>query len=324
MVFALAHRPSGETVEFESLTEIEQAWASDGMSLWIDLEGPTQTEIQFLGRVFHLDPDTLEDCISGDQRPRIDEFDDYVFLVTYGMFGAENASEMIPRKLAAYCGPRFLLTAHTEPLRSIHAMRERCRRHGAQLMVRGVDFLLYSIMDSVIDKYALVVESYDERLDQLEEESLAATPDGAVLEQAAELRRNLVDLRRLAAAQRDLLIPLARGEYDYISNTLQTRFSHVRDHLTEVLESVEAQRELLKSIHDNYHTSLTNRLNQTTKLLSVFATILLPLTLVTGIYGMNLPLWPPPEHPLSFWFVIAAMVTLSAGMLLAFRWKRWL
>jgi magnesium transporter len=168
-----------------------------------------------------------------------------------------------------------------------------------------------------------VADRYEERLDGLEDESLHVDVGPALLTQLAELRRDLLELRRLAASQRDLLRPLMHGEYDFISGSLSQQFNHVHDHLSQVIESVNSLRELLGGVYQNYHSALTNRTNETMKVLTIYAGILLPLTLIAGIYGMNLPI-PAADKPWSFWLVMAIMFIITVLLYMNFRRRKWI
>ena len=142
--------------------------------------------------------------------------------------------------------------------------------------------MLFEIIDTMVDYYLRVVDRYEDRLEALEEQSFDIDVDEEVLEEAAELRRDLLELRRLAVAQRQLLLPVAKGEYDFVSETLGQQFSHVCDHLSQVIDTVDSLRETIVSIRDNYHAALTRRTNEIMKVLTLYAAIMLPLTLIAG------------------------------------------
>ncbi len=320
--FALSHDGRGEPIA--SVEDLRRVWADENSKLWIDLEEPGEADLVALKDLVDLDPASVEDCLHGDQRPRIDEFNDYMFIVVYGLVGLDDPSEFNPRKLAAFCGKRFLITVHQEPLRTVRTVLDRCNRNAAGALAKGVDSILYSIIDGMVDKYVGVADRYESELEELEEKSLNPTVDERILADSATVRHDLLRLRSLATSQRELLTPVAKGEYDHVSESLEQRFSHVRDHLSQVIDLVDTLRERLHGIRDNYHTAIANRTNAIMKTLTIFATILLPLTFIAGLYGMNLPLWPPPDHPLSFWGVLLFMAAIAAVLLVYFRRKNWL
>jgi magnesium transporter len=309
-----------------SLDELATLWAREDVRLWVDLESPSDEELQRLGRIAGLDEEALDDCLRGEQQPRVDEFESHIFLVLYGLYGLKEHEDLDPHKLAAFCGSRFLITVVRQPLLSIRQVRAHCGRHPETLLMRGVDVVLFEIIDTIVDNYLRVADRYEDRLEVLEEKSFDVDVDDgeALLEEAAEVRREVLELRRLAVAQRQLLLPIAKGNYDFVSETLSQQFSQVCDHLSQVVDTVDSLRETVVSIRDNYHTALTRRTNEIMKVLTVFAAVMLPLTLIAGIYGMNLPLWPSSKQPFSFWIVLTVMTSIAGVMLYYFRRRKWL
>ena len=154
--------------------------------------------------------------------------------------------------------------------------------------------------------------------------SFASDFDDDFLTQLSQLRRELLEVRHIAASQRELVVLIAKGECDYVNAELETRFSHVRDHLTQVVEHIERLRELLNGARDNYHALITDRMADTVKTLTVFASVILPVSLVAGIYGMNVPVWPPSGESWSFWVVLGAMGAIAVALLVYFRTRRWI
>lgn len=291
--------------------------------VWVDLEDPAKEELEAVGRWFELSEEALEDCVAGEQRPRIDEYDDYVFMLLYGMVGGDD-SEVYPRKLAVFMSERFLVTVHVDALQSVREMRERCRRHGSVVLRRGLDHLLYLIVDAVVDRYLLVARRYEDILNDLEERSVGAAQTEQILTDLSAARRGVLEVRQMAMALRDVVSPIVRGELDYISDGLERRFGHVHDHLVQVVELTDRQRELLHEIRANLDGALSNRLNRSMQTLTGFATVLLPLSVLAGIYGMNLRLWPSEEHAWGFPAVLAVMLVVAVGVLVVFRRRQWL
>ncbi|OHB80248.1 MAG: hypothetical protein A2W31_03150 [Planctomycetes bacterium RBG_16_64_10] len=323
MLTTFMRRADGTARTIESAADLAAEWADPGAVVWIDMEDPTQEEVRAVDAVIDLDDEAWDDCLRGLQRPRIDEYENYLFLVVYGLLDPEQGADGQPRKLAAFCGDRFLLTVHHEALPSIDRLRARCQQHAAHVLGFGVDHLLYNILDAMADNYLSVSEAYEGQLEKLEDRSLQLAADESVLRELADLRRRLLELRRIATAQLDVIEPISEGEYDYISEALGRRFAHVRDHLLKVVEHVDSLRELGGGVRDNYHAALAVRTNAVIRTLTVFASVLLPLSLIAGIYGMNLPVWPSSAQRWSFWAVIGVMAAVAAGLLWSFRRKRW-
>lgn len=323
MLVGFVHDSEGR---FDQLAGLDgfASLAACAAAIWIDLESPTPDELNNVATRFALPADAVDDCLHGEQRPRVDLFDDSMFVVLYGAVGMGAEDVFDPRKLAVFVGPGYLLTIHREPLPSVKDARERCARNPTHLIGRGADFVLYSIFDDIVDRYVRLSDSYEERLASLEEASLDAPSDASVLGSLADLRRELLYLRRFTASQRDMLNPFQRGEMTCVSESLVQRFSHVQDHLTQVIEVIDSLRERINGVHEIYHAALATRMNDVIKTLTVFATVLLPMSVIAGIYGMNVPVWPPGNWPLSFPFVLVMMMVVAGTLLVFFRRKHWL
>ncbi len=198
------------------MEELAEIWAQRKARVWVDLESPTEEAVRALDRIINVDDECLDDCLWGEQHPRIDEYEGYFFLVLYGARGEEDAHEFHPRKLAIFCGSRFLITIHRETLHTISQIRERCVKQPELVLGKGTDFLLYAIIDQMVDNYEHYTEKLEDRLEDLETESLDPRATSSLLEKASEFRGELSHLRRLVSSKRELLLPLAKGLYDNI------------------------------------------------------------------------------------------------------------
>lgn len=325
MIHVIAYTPDDTVHRLSTLEDLHSIYTQDDRSMvWIDIDEPTQEILEELDRVIDVDDAALEDCLYGEQRPRIDEFEDYLFAILYGALKHGDTMDFSPTKLAVFCGERFLITVHHEPLKSIVELCHASDRQIKTAFMKGIDFLFYTLIDKLVDKYSRVADRYEDQLDDLEDRSLSRAADESILSEISSIRRELLQLKHIASSQRDLIWPLAKGECDYVSETLGSRFSHVYDHLTKVLETIEIQRERMYNVRDNYKSVLSNRTNEIMKTLTLFASIVLPLSLIAGIYGMNLPLWPASDRPSSFWIVLGAMSIFGLIFFLIFRRKHWL
>jgi len=175
-----------------------------------------------------------------------------------------------------------------------------------------------------VDNLYREVDRYEERVEEIEDASLEAHVSDEVLVDSSVIRRELLPLRSLAASTRELLLPMARGDYDYVSKSLKSNFSHVEDHLMQVMESIDTMRDHLIAIRENYQSAVATQTNEVMKILTIMATVMLPPTLIAGIYGMNLKLWPSDDHPAGFLAVLIVMIALSIGLVSYFRWRKWI
>lgn len=324
MLSAYILTPDGKTDRLSSLEALRPCANRVDAQIWVDIEGDAPGEVRQVAEWFRLDPAAVQDCLTGDLRARIDDFETYLFLILYGAVGVEVGMTFAPRKLAVFCGEKFLITIHTEPHRSIRAIHARCDRNATPLLSRGAGHILYLILDTMVGNYVALTDAYEQQLDELEEKSLAAEREGEVLAGIVPLRRELTELRRRASGVREVIAPIAHDEYDILPETIEHRFDHLIDHLTDVVETIDAQRDVLHAIVENHHATLAHRTNQTIRVLTVLATSLLPMSVMAGIYGMNLPTWPAATNPWSFWVVLAVMAIVGTSTLLLFkRWKLW-
>jgi magnesium transporter len=324
MYTAYVWYPDDRTEVQESIDATRAAWQAPETRLWIDVQGPTEEQLILLGAFLGLHVDAIEDCLFGEQRPRIDEYEDHLFLVFYGVLGTDKETLFSPRKLAVFVGDRFVLTVHREALRTLDTLRARPPRQLGQMLKRGAGFLLFTMVDGVVENYLLLAEQYEGNVEELEEAALAPSPGTSFLSSVSALRREILEVRRLVFALRELVLPLAKGEYGYLNESLEDRFRHVVDHIVQALEMLDAVRELLHGVQANYHAAVTTQTNQVMKTLTIFASIMLPLTFIVGVYGMNVPIWPDPETPFVFWGIVGSLGALSLGMLGVFRYLKWL
>jgi magnesium transporter len=317
-------KPGENCQPFRQWSQVREAWSDCRSCLWIDLERPQPEDLEALDSIVDLDDEAIEDCLDGPERPRIDEYEHYLAIFFYGVLSVDEAGQFSPQKIVVFCGERFLVTVHPEAMISVTSLHDHCHRHKASMVDRGVDLLLYRLIDRLVDNYLALLDRFDERVVNLESASFEPTDDDSVLPAVAQMRNELMELRRLASAQVTLVAPLARGEFDYVSENLGREFRHVQEHLAHTLDRVEGLRERLSGVLLNYHSTLTKRTNDIVRVLTVFAAVMLPLSLIAGIYGMNLPVWPPGGRPLSFWAVLTFMATLGAGLVWFFRTRKWL
>ncbi len=323
MLKAYALCPDG-TIEIASeVDEVAALWARGDVKLWIDVEHPYREQMEALASVFKLDAESVEDCLAGEQRPRIDDYDHYLFLMLYGAVASETELTFNPRKICIFFNTRYLITAHQEPVLSVRYLFRRLERN-TDLLKRGIDHLFFQLIDGIVDNYVLCAETYEDQLDTLEQESLETPPRPDLMANVNRLRRDLIGFRRLVVSTRELVLPLSRRDYPHVSDDLAWDFRHVIDHLTYAWELAEGLREVAQSIRENYSDQLARRANDLMRTLTIFASILLPLSLISGVYGMNIMLWPGPSAPYAFPLVLGAMGGVATVMFVYFRKRGWL
>lgn len=324
MICAYILRDGNHCEKAEGLDAVLEAHQQGNARFWVNAEGASETELNRLGAAFGLAPAAIDDCLTGEQRPRTDEYDDYLFLLCYGVLGRNEHPVYTPRKVGIFYGRDFLITAHNEPLLGIDTAWQNCGRLSCRTLKRGLDHMLFHVLDAIVDNYVILAEHLEDQLEDLESRSLSEVGNAEILTQLSDIRGDLIEFRRTIQSMRELLLPFAQGAYAEVSPDLERQFRHVLDHMLIAYELADSLRDLMQAIRDNYHTQLADRTNDLMRLLTIFAATMMPPTLLAGVYGMNMRLWPGMDTLYTFWGVLGIMAALIAGMLAFFRWRRWL
>ena len=314
---------SGEVNTDLSREEISNALNSDGV-LWVDFFRATREEQSLLADVFHFHPLAIEDCLHPAFRPRVDSFDDHLFLIVHGPDLATRRRELRTLEVKAFLGKNYLVTFHRVPLRSVITAQDQCDKAPKKLLGRGPDFLLYTILDQMAENYTPILSRSEQEIQQIEENVLRSEKQEDILPSLARLRRDVLNLRRVIAAQRDAVSLLARHGEPLIRKHAGVYFRDVVNIFQRVLEQTETQRDALAGIRDTYLSMSANRTNSIMKTLTVMATLMLPAMLVSSHYGMNLKL---PEFGWGaggYLFAAGIMVAITGSMFYYFRKKKWL
>ena len=288
-------------------------------ALWIDVQEPTLQEMDELSKRFRWHHLSVEDALRFNQRPKLDRYEDHQFLVLYSARYEENQGLALS-ELHIFLGSDYIVTVHREPLPALTEARQRWETH-PRLAGRGeVPFLLYAVLDAVVDGYFPILDAVGERVGRLEEGIFEDLNQG-LLREALGLRREMLAFRRILMPERDIVDHLLRGELLARHPELAAYFTDVYDHLLRLGESLDLQRELLTNVLEGYLTLASNRLNQVMKFLTAIAAILMVATLIAGIYGMNFQNIPELEWPFGYYLALGFMA-LATGGLAFFFWRR--
>jgi len=315
----------GAVAMISSREALKKALADADGLLWLDLFTRSEADGLVLSEVFGFHPLTIEDCVSPAVDPaKVDDYGDYLFIVVQALTEYVPGQELQSIEADFYLGPNYVVSCHREPIPAIEAFRERCARDH-HLLARGPDWLLHGLLDSLVDEYLPIVDAVDETIDTLEEAVLRrpATKD---LQQILMVKRNALRLRRATTPQRDIMNRLSRGEYSrLIREEMAIYYRDIYDHLVRVEYLVEALRDLADGALQIHLSVVSNRLNEVMKVLTAAATIFLPLTLISGIYGMNFEenQFPGFKEPWGFAAVVSGMIVVSIAFLAYFRFRKW-
>ncbi|ABK99851.1 magnesium/cobalt transporter CorA [Pelobacter propionicus] len=295
-----------------------------GKITWINLEGLHDLElIRHFGDCYGLHPLILEDLVNTSQRPKLEDYGDYLFIVTR-MIRFQKDRGIETEQVAMILGPGYLLSFQEGIVGdAFESVRERIRSGRGRLRSLGADYLTYALMDAIVDGYFTVLEEMGEYLEDLEEE-LAQGPTQMILKRIIALKREIIFMRKSAWPLREVTSALERGESQLIGDPSRVYFRDIYDHSIQVIDGVETFRDLLSGMLDLYLSSIGNRTNEVMKFLTVIGTIFLPLTFLVGVYGMNFKHIPELSWPNGYFELWGVMLAISLGMVLYFKRKRWL
>lgn len=288
--------------------------------LWADAEGEPAERLEALAARFELHPITREDFVHRDQRPKIEEFDRYIFLVIHAL-RAIRGDALETDELHVALTPNAILTVHDRPLDAVKRVFDRSATDPRSLQ-HGTGFLLYLLSDAVVDGYFPVLDALGDEIDALED-GVVRAPAPARMRRIFEVKRVVVQLRKIVSPQREVYSALSRRDYPHIDAHTAVYFRDVHDHLVRAFEVIDAYRDLVASTLEAYLASISNRLGQVMKQLTVIATIFMPLSFLTGFFGMNFAAIPY-DRPGLLAVILAVMMVLPALMLFFFARRGWL
>ncbi|HET9195331.1 MAG TPA: magnesium/cobalt transporter CorA [Vicinamibacterales bacterium] len=303
---------------------VEREWLDPAspVTLWVDLTAPTDDELKLLSEVFGFHPLSVEDARSALQFPKVEPYPGYLYLVLHGIDLTKGRGQFATRDVDFFLGRNYLVTVHDGESRTIGRLRELCDRH-ERILSEGAVGLLHRIVDTMVDHYRPAIEGIEERLNKLEDTAFSGQDQ--IVRQIIRLKRELGVLRRIIVPQRDVVARLARREFAAISDEMAYRFRDVHDQMLRYADEAMLFQERVTGIYEINLSTVSNRLNSVMKVLTVMSTIFLPLTVLTGMWGMNidLPLFPGGRVA-QFWWITAIMVAIIAAMLGLFRRNRWI
>jgi len=292
---------------------------------WINIDGLHRMEIiEKTGALFNLHSLTLEDIVNTGQSPKIEDYDDYLFIVLKMLYYDESKNEIEVEQVSLCLGPNFVLSFQEEKGRDVfNPVRERIRNGKGRIKKMGADYLAYSLIDSVVDSYFLILEKIGERIETLEE-LVVSEPSQTVLHDIHALKREMIFLRRSVWPLREVVSNLERGESPLIQESMHVYYRDVYDHTIRIIETIESFRDLLSGILDIYLSSISNRTNAVMKVLTIIATIFMPLTFLAGLYGMNFEHMPELKWHWGYPALLLFMASIGISMLIYFKRKNWL
>lgn len=289
--------------------------------VWIDVQGTQEHDLEVLWRVFQFHPLAIEDCLAVQHHPKIDEYEDHAFLIFREIDFQLSKGKVRTAKLACFLGESFLVTFHRNKLKSVDSVRERCLKD-ERFGQRGPDSLLHAILDKMVDLYFPELEEFEKAIDAAQDDVLRK-PTQAVLQRILDLKRNILHLRRFAGPQREVLNRLARGDSRYIRPANAIYFRDIFDHTFRISDAIDAHRDVLTGVMETYLSMVSNKLNEVMKVLTLITTIIMPISFIASVYGMNFKNMPEIEWQYGYFFALVLMAGVAVGMWLWFRRKGW-
>jgi magnesium transporter len=291
---------------------------------WINFYGLHETDIlERVGDYFNIHPLVLEDILNTDQRPKVEIFDNYLFFVLKMISFDDKNNELNIEQLSLVMGENFVLTFQERVGDYFNSLRDRIKNNKGRIRKSGVDFLTYSLIDIVVDNYFLVLEQIGEIIEDLEENVLTF-PQPSIVNKIQSLKRELIFLRKSVWPLRELITQLLREEFPQIEPSTVPFLRDLYDHTIHVVDTVETYRDVISGVMDLYLSSISNKMNEIMKVLTIIATIFIPLTFLAGIYGMNFDFMPELHLQWAYPLLWGIMFLIFTGMLFFFRRKKWL
>ncbi|VGO16780.1 Cobalt/magnesium transport protein CorA [Pontiella desulfatans] len=319
-------------MDFDAATLAEQSDAATEACLalkdtatvsWINVTGLNDTEaVARIGKGFGIHPLVLEDILHTTQRPKLEDLGDYLFLVVRMLFVEPGAREIHSEQISFILTKHCLITFQERAGDVFDEIRDRLRQSHGRIRKMGPDYLLYALMDAIVDNYFVILEKTGEQIEGIEQ-ALMENPNSLLLNELYAQKRELLYIRKAIWPLREAIGGLERGESNLLSAKISAYLRDLYDHTIQVIDTVETFRDMLSGVQDLYLSSMGHKTNQVMQVLTIIATIFIPLTFVAGIYGMNFEHMPELGWKYSYPVFWVVMVTLSLGMLYGFRRMKW-
>lgn len=294
--------------------------------VWVDLQGETEEQLEVakdvLLNVFGFHHLTVEDCIETRNQPKVEAYEKYLYFIVHGIKqGETNPGNFVTKELDGYLGSNYVVTFHIQRFRSIKTVKQKLRS-STFVCQRGAAYLMHHILDELVDLYMPIVDEFDEAINALEDRVFdMKNNNSAVLGEVMDVRRSVARLRRISSRQLEVLYRMSHGEFPQIPVNMLPFFRDVHDHLQRISDLSEGYRDLVAGLFDIHFAVVGNRTNDVMKTLAVLSAIILPLSLLSGIYGMNFDNLPGKDWQHGYWATIGVMVLITVALLYYF-WRR--
>ncbi len=291
---------------------------------WLNVDGLQNVDlIKQIGKTYDLHPLVLEDILNPVQRAKIETFDKYIFIVMKLMLWQEDKNNFTVQQISLILGNDFVLTFQEKRCELFATIQNALRSSQGRIREQRADYLTYILMDTIVDHYFIILEKLGDQIENVEQ-MIITDPTKKNIHSLYRLKRKIFTFRKTAWPVREIINHLLQTKFSFISDFVLPYFRDVYDHIMQIVDTVETFRDMLGSMLDVYLSSLTNRINEVMKVLTIIATLFIPLTFVASIYGMNFKYMPELQWKCGYFIVLGVMVLMVIGMLIYFRRKKWI
>jgi magnesium transporter len=309
--------------ELNNVEDIFEFKDSDPIT-WINLNGLNHVaEIEKLGHHFNLHPLVLEDIVSISQRPKIDEYDDYLFVVLKMLYNDENQA-IVSEQVSFVLGKNYVLSFQEADGDVFDTVRDRIKQGKGKVRAMQADYLLYVLMDAIVDHYFSIIENLSDKIEDYESRIFSGQVDKSINKDIQDLKREVLRVRRAIYPLREVISRIEKHDSPLILEKTKTYYRDIYDHLVQVSENIDIYREMIWSLMDMYMTTISNKMNEVMKVLTIMASIFIPLTFIAGIYGMNFDYMPELRYKNAYFILWGVMIAIFIGMVIYFKRKKWL
>jgi len=291
---------------------------------WINVDGVHDVEvIKKLGDCFEIHPLVLEDIVNTNQRPKIEDYEKYIFFVLKMLYVDDKTHEIHSEQVSLILGQNYVISFQEQVGDVFNAVRERIRKGKGRIRKMGVDYLAYSLFDAVIDNYFIILEGIGEKVEHIEQD-VVSNPKPEILQNIYNLKREMIYLRKSVWPLREVINGLLREESKLIKKGTYVYLRDVYDHTIQVIDTIETFRDMISGMLDIYMSSVSNKMNEVMKVLTIFAAIFIPLTFIVGVYGMNFQNMPELSLPWAYPAVWIVILVVGISLLGYFKHKKWI
>lgn len=309
--------------ELDAIEDSKHYLAPDTVS-WINIDGLHNIEVvQDAGKCFNLHPLLLEDILNTGQRPKVEDFETCMFMVFRMLRQDETRTRIISEQLSIVLGENYLLTFQEQPGDVFDPVRVRIRRPNSRIRLFAPDYLVYALMDTLVDNYIAIIENLGEKIEDLGQEALN-NPSPIVMEKISVFMREMIFLRKAIRPAREMVLQLLHGDFDLFRDSTTPFLKDLLDLFTEATEAIDTYRDILSDTMNVYNTAMGNRMNDIMKVLTIFSALFIPLTFVAGIYGTNFDNIPELHYRYGYFIFLGILACIGAAMIYYFKRKKWL